>query len=325
MEENKNLDTAWSTLLAVFTPPLYAQTSPDEAEFVVAENGFPGEDFFEEDLPIWDEEDVLVSAVGYRQFINRAPAVATVITAEDIKTMGATNIEQVLETVPGLHVSRYPSQATPIYIFRGIYGSFSPQVLVMLNGIPLTNLDFGRPVTWGGFQVEALSRIEVIRGPGSAVYGAEAFSGTINLITKGADEVKGFEGGIRYGSFDTEEGWLTYGGDVAGFEAAFFMEYHKTDGHKERIGADAQSYYDGLAGTSASYAPGAVSSSHNDLNIRLDIVRGDWQFRAGFQRQDDIGAYAGVAQALDPDNRYRGDRWNADLTWRDPKFTDVVQ
>ena len=56
---------------------------------------------------------------------------------------------------------------------------------MLINGIPITNLFQGdRNLVWGGMPVEAISRIEVIRGPGSALYGADAFAGVINIVTK---------------------------------------------------------------------------------------------------------------------------------------------
>ena len=124
-------------------------------------------------IELYGDEDVISIATGSAQPISKAPAVATVITAKDIKEMGATDIDEVLETVPGLHVSRRAANYTPIYTFRGIYATENPQVLMLVNGISINNLFVGdRSQVWGGMPVENISRIEVIRGPGSAVYGA---------------------------------------------------------------------------------------------------------------------------------------------------------
>ena len=129
-------------------------------------------DYDEEEalIELYGDEEIISIATGSAQPISRAPAVATVITAKDIKEIGATDIDEVLETVPGLHVSRGAAGYLPIYTFRGIYTSANPQVLMLVNGISINNLFGGdRGRVWGGMPVEAISRIEVIRGPGSAV------------------------------------------------------------------------------------------------------------------------------------------------------------
>lgn len=274
-------------------------------------------------LALYGDEEILSIATGSYQPVAKAPAVATVITAEDIKAMGATDISEALEAVPGLHVSNSYQMATPIYTFRGIYSTFNPQVLIMVNGIPINTLFVGSPDTiWGGMPVEAVSRIEVLRGPGSAIYGADAFAGVINVITKQADEVDGLEVGVRIGSFDTDDEWFSYGGNLGGYDVAFFLEHHKTDGHQERIDADAQTFFDNLYGTSASYAPGSASTSKDNIDLHLDLSRGNWRLRAALQRNHNLGVYTGVARALDPNNRNKMERWSGDLTWHDPEFTD---
>ena len=122
----------------------------------------PGDDMIamaEEDalLAIYGDEEILSIATGSYQPVAKAPAVATVITAEDIRNMGATDIDQVLEAVPGLHVSRAFYNANPLYTFRGIYSEYNEQVLLLINGIPQTAQHAGdRHPAWGGMRVEAI-------------------------------------------------------------------------------------------------------------------------------------------------------------------------
>ena len=89
-------------------------------------------------LQLYGDEDFISIATGVVQPIAKAPAVASVITASEIKSMGATDIDQILETVPGLHVSRSPIY-NPLFVFRGIHSDFNPQVLILVNGVPLSN------------------------------------------------------------------------------------------------------------------------------------------------------------------------------------------
>jgi len=138
-------------------------------------------------------------ATGTAKPAYQSAAVTTVITAEQIKTMGATELHQVLETVPGLHVSIQAVTNDPMYSMRGIRNEVNSEVLVMLNGTRFSVPYKGSSMTGMVLPVEAIKQIEVIRGPGSALYGADAFAGVINIITKKAEDIDGTEVGIRGG------------------------------------------------------------------------------------------------------------------------------
>jgi iron complex outermembrane receptor protein len=219
--------------------------------------------------------------------VGKAPAVASVITAEDIKAIGATDIDEALETVPGLHVARSNIGYNPIYSFRGISSQLNQQVLLMINGIPITHAYAGdRSLMWGGMPVQAIARIEVVRGSGSAVYGADAAAGVINIITKTKQDINGTEVGGRFGSFGTYDGWAMHGDTWAGFDVAAMVEYHDTAGQKSIVDIDLQSQFDNSPlNTHASRAPGPVSLSRNNLDARLDLSRGSWRWRGGLQQR----------------------------------------
>lgn len=257
--------------------------------------------------------DEISIATGSPMPIYLAPAIASVITADDIKRLGARDLDELLETVPGLHVSRSTNGYNPIYIIRGIYSAFNPQVLILINGIPITNLYFGdRGQVWGGMPVNAIERIEIIRGPGSAVYGADAYAGTINIITKDADDIDGASAGIRTGSFNTNDFWFMNDFSIGGWQSALILEYRNTDGHNGTITTDAQTFFDNLTGTQASLAPGDINTNAELLDIRLDMRKAAWKFRLGLQDRE-IGTGAGVAQALDPSGRGEARRISLDL------------
>ena len=264
----------------------------------------------------------LTVATGAEQSTAHAPAVTTVITAQDIEAIGATDLDEVLETVPGLHVSRSTVLHNPIYTIRGIHSPDNPEVLILINGISTKKLFYGnRGRAWGGMPVNAIARIEIIRGPGSAVFGADAFSGVINIITKGVEDIKGTEIGMRVGAFNTQDAWLLHGSQQSGFDIAAMLEYRKTDGHQEIVEADGQTYFDKVHGTNVSYAPGPINLSRRNLDARLDISRGNWQLRSGYQGRRNVGTGVGMTQVLDPVGYYEADRINADLTYHNPTFT----
>jgi iron complex outermembrane receptor protein len=263
-------------------------------------------------------------ATGGEQSLSRAPAVATVITAKDIEAMGAQNLDQVLEAVPGLHVSLSSIRFSPIYSIRGIYASSNPQVLLLVNGIPLTQM-------WQGdrgassFPVADISRIEVIRGPGSAVYGADAFAGVINIITKSAEEKSGVRINALGGSFDTAQASILYGSkdnEYWGFDIAFSIEYFETEGDKDRtIESDAQTIFDDVYGTNASLAPGPVDTRNKWLDTRLDLKHNDLQFRIWNWQRKDVGVGPGLSQALDPTGRGDANNYLVDFTYHNPTLS----
>ncbi len=270
----------------------------------------------EEDLALaYGDKNFVSIATGSQQPVSRAPAVATVITARDIEAMGATDLNQVLESVPGLHVSVSSQAYNPLYTFRGIVSGYNAQVLMLVNGIPITTVFTGnRGQAWGGMPLENVARIEVIRGPGSALYGADAFSGVINVITKTANDIKGTEYGVRAGSFNTRDGWIQHGGSLGPLKAAFYLRVAHTDGQDGVIERDLQSSLDTLYSTDASLAPGSVNTRTNALDARTDLSYRQWRFRAAYQKRE-VGIGAGLAESLDPNGVAPESRLYVDLSY----------
>jgi len=271
----------------------------------------------EELLMLYGGEEMVSIATGRSQPVNTAPAIATVITGKDIESMGARDLDEVLETVPGLHVIPDSAGYRSKYVIRGIYSEFNPQVLMMVNGIPITNMLFGdRGQAWGGMPIQNIARIEVIRGPGSAVYGADAVAGTINIITKTANDIDGIEAGVTYGSYNSKQGWFLSGSHISNWDVALAVQLQTTDGQDSIIDADAQTGFDNLLGTTASLAPGSVNLGRDLIDARIDISNGPWTIRAGYAGAKNGETGAGAAQALDPTGRAEGDRINADVTYK---------
>ncbi|TNF07523.1 MAG: TonB-dependent receptor [Gammaproteobacteria bacterium] len=267
-------------------------------------------------MSLYGGEEFISIATGMTQPIAKAPAVASVVTAKEIEKMGARDIDEVLETIPGLHVARGTNGYNSIYTFRGIYADFNPQVLMLINGIPITNLFQGdRNLGWGGMPVQAISRIEVIRGPGSALYGADAFAGVINIVTHEANGEDHFEAGARYGTHNTKEYWVSKSGAVGDVKFYGIFEALKTDGFDEIIESDAQSVLDSFTFTSASNAPGSVNMQRENYDARLELVYHNFTARAGAQVRSHGGDGAGISQALVDGNGVSSKRINADLTY----------
>jgi outer membrane receptor for ferrienterochelin and colicins len=266
----------------------------------------------------YGDKSTISITTGFAQPITRAPAVATVITAQDIEAMGATDLNEVMETVPGVHVSHSTLGYAPIYQFRGITSADNAEVLMLQNGIPMTSVFLGdRGATWAGLPVDNIARIEVIRGPGSALYGADAYAGVINIITKTAADINGTQVGARVGSFNSKDAWLLHGGQVGDIQVAGYLRLGHTDGARETIAADAQTVWDSLFHTQASHAPGPTDLGYDSVDGSIDLAYQKWRFRGGLKQRNNVESGPGVAQALDPTGRNFSKRITADLTYQD--------
>lgn len=284
----------------------------------------PAEVSEEEELAmIYGDKSSVSIATGTAQPLRRAPAVATVITAEEIASMGATDLDQVLETVPGMHVARSAINYEPLYVTRGIFSGSNPQILVLQNGVPMTTLLTGsRGPLWGGYPLENVARIEILRGPGSALYGADAYSGVINIITKSAAETAGTQFAAGAGSFNTRDAYVQHGGKMGHADVAAYLRVGSTDGFRQTITADAQSARDKVFGTHASLAPGPVNVGYDAVDGNINVGLEKWRLRADYKLRSDMGTGAGIASALDPVGKERSERITTDIGWSDAEFAD---
>ncbi len=253
----------------------------------------------------YGDEEFISLATGSKKLIKKAPSVATVITAEDIRNMGARNLSEVLDTVPGLHVSKSGQNMAPEFWFRGISTTFTPQTLFMVNGTSTKSVVRGDNHTvWGEYPIHAIERIEVIRGPGSALYGADAFSGVINIITKKADENTLNEFGAKVGSFDTVNTWFNGQFSLGSWKVAANFEYLSSDGYKGIIDADAQSAIDQFGESPISLAPGYLNVGFDALDIWFSAENDLFNIDLGFQERGDVGTGQGPTEVLDSNGRY---------------------
>lgn len=272
---------------------------------------------------VYGDRYTISLATGSQQPLRRAPAVATVITAQDIAAMGATDLDDVLESVAGLHVSRTNTYTTSMYLIRGVFAQNNPQTLLLMNGVPVTTMLVGnRGNLWSGYPLEHIARIEIIRGPGSALYGADAYSGVINVVTKSAADTPGTQIGVRTGSFQSRDVWVQHGGKWGAVDVAAYLRTGRTDGFDKTLEADAQTRTDRAFGTRASLAPGPVNTGYDAVDANLDLAYDKWRWRMGYKMRDNIRVGAGVASALDPVGREQSVRTTTDLSWSDLRMAN---
>jgi iron complex outermembrane receptor protein len=166
---------------------------------------------------------------------SRVPAAVYVLTAEDIRRSGVTSIPEALRLVPGMEVARVDANKWAVSS-RGFNSRSANKLLVMIDGRTIYDFLFSG-VLWETKDVtlENVDRIEVIRGPGGAIWGANAVNGVINIITKPASET---QGGLIEAAIGTEE--RAFGAVRYGFEAGdtghmrvFAMGWDRDEGFLE--------------------------------------------------------------------------------------------
>jgi outer membrane receptor for ferrienterochelin and colicin len=143
------------------------------------------------EMLLFEQIPTVVTAARKEQLATQAPMSMTVITREEIRASGAIAIPDVLRMVPGLDVMQ-PTATDWEVNARGLNQGMSNKMLVMVDGRVVYRYLYGNTV-WETLPVvlEDIERIEIVRGPGSSLYGANAFSGVINIITRSVQSAAG--------------------------------------------------------------------------------------------------------------------------------------
>jgi iron complex outermembrane recepter protein len=167
------------------------------------------------DLTDLMQMDVTITSAARRaQAGGDAAAAVFVLTREDIRRSGADSIPELLRVVPGMQVARINNQSWMVTA-RGFSSRFANKLLVLVDGRSIYTHNFSG-VLWEDQHVplEEIERIEVVRGPGGALWGANAVNGIINIITRNADQVHGLDGTVRVAADDRSTG-MHLGGKTA--------------------------------------------------------------------------------------------------------------
>src|SRR5262245_21252895 len=169
----------------------------------------------------------ITSATLLEEPAHTAPATVYVITSDEIEHLGLRDLKDVLALVPGIDTM------DPHFFLlggqRGFVGSFS-QSLLLIDGREMNNLIAGETFISNQFRLNNVKQIEIINGPGSAVYGANALGGVINIITKTQNDFKGVELTGLAGSWRTYEAGAVFGWRRPNIGIRGGVSYYDTDG-----------------------------------------------------------------------------------------------
>ncbi|MBD3241317.1 MAG: TonB-dependent receptor [Chitinivibrionales bacterium] len=158
------------------------------------------------------EVPTVITASRREQLLSESPVAVYVVTAEDIKYYGATSIPDALRMVPGLDVVTLGVRNQGVAIRESFSDVYSSKLLVMVDNRTVYWDTYG-VVLWELLPVgvDDIAQIEIVRGPLSSLYGPNAYSGVINIITKDAEELEGVSIGLRGGEYGTVIGSIQFG------------------------------------------------------------------------------------------------------------------
>jgi iron complex outermembrane receptor protein len=153
-----------------------------------------------------------------------------VITQDDIRRSGLTKLPEIFRLVPGVQVAQVNANEWAVSV-RGFNSLYSDKLLVLVDGRSLYNRGFSG-VFWDGQNMMAsdIERIEVIRGPGGTVWGANAVNGVINIITKSAAQTKGTAVELSAGNFERDSGAIRYGGALGNVNYRVYSQWSEHAG-----------------------------------------------------------------------------------------------
>ncbi len=172
----------------------------------------------------------VVTASGYIQTSATAPSTIQVITEKQIAERGYEQLEDALRDVPGIDMIHLHGYVPTLIYFRGMYGAENLRALLMIDGIPENNIIGSNDMAGPAYSLHNVKRIEIIWGPASALYGANAFGGVINIITKRGADIDGFQLEKSIGSFNAASTKIMYGINRSGFDISASGSIYSTDG-----------------------------------------------------------------------------------------------
>lgn len=243
--------------------------------------------------------------------LDEAPSIVSVITGDEIKNMGARDVRDALNTLPGILIGSHGQRIE----IRGISTVYSEKVLLLIDGFRINNSLNGTGMRFLDLMVDNIKQIEIIRGPGSALYGANAFIAVINVITKSASDINGVQLTAGGGSFSTQHYSL-----LAGYQ---FDEF-QISGHFDILDSNGAEYYiekDALHGQPGGLSPGDTAWPEEKYDFGLKMKYHDLNFNLRGMAKRDYNEYVGVALALNDETHQDFDQLFGELAYT-RAFTD---
>ncbi|MBF0461925.1 MAG: TonB-dependent receptor [Magnetococcales bacterium] len=222
------------------------------------------------------------------------PGMVTVLYGDDLAAKGVTRVLDAFALVPGMHVS------FENLVVRGVDKWGSGKVKILLNGNPVNHSVTANPAPPLSLPIQAIERIEIVRGPGSAVYGENAFLAVINIVTR-TEGKRGFAG---YGRYETYAGggYYTYTSPESGLTMNLNLAGFSSDGARVMSGPDILSS-PAINQPGISYAPGPVIDKKQQRSGILTLSYEKWSLEARYLESATSDGFGATDALPPPDDR----------------------
>ena len=231
------------------------------------------------DVALFVETEVLVAGATRRVAkLSEAPGTITVIDGGELEEWGALTLEEALRYVTSITFA--PGSVSLTTKIRDIEQPFANKVLLLVDGRIVNSVFRGHHFVDLGQPIDAVARIEVVRGPGSALYGANAFAGFINVVTKRGDQIEGVQGRVTAGSDGLVHGNALAGDRKNGRNWVVDARWARSDG-EDLIN------------------PLEPNAQHEDLHLMAHLGKGDSKGETWFARFELTDVEQGVPGTFD--------------------------
>jgi iron complex outermembrane receptor protein len=274
---------------------------------------------FAADIPVSQAPPVVVTATRFEEAQRDLPVGVTVVSAEDIRRSTASSLAELLSRFAGIHSRDNTGGPDRQIDMRGFGITGDQNTLVLVNGQRLSEIELVSPAL-SGIPLNAIERIEIMRGGGAVLYGGGATGGTINIITRtpppGEKSAVLFGGGGTYGTTDARVS-ATLSGERAGLAVSasrLDSDNYRVNNHARQRNAEVAARF----GDTARYV--SIKLGGDDQDLRNPGVRTSAQLvtdRRGATTPDDFSSRNGSRANLGAGWRFGGNDLAVNLAWRD--------
>jgi outer membrane cobalamin receptor len=193
----------------------------------------------QQEKPVFSMEEIIVIASKYPQELLDSVASVEIITKEEIAVSQSENLAGIISNIAGLEIVDYGSPGDVKAV--SIRGSSPEQVLIMIDGQVVNDPQTGK-IDLGLIPADIIEKVEIYHGPASALYGANALGGVINILTRSGEVDSKGTAEVHFGSYYTQKYQLSY--QNRGDDMSYYLtgQFYKTDGERENSQLDKTSF-----------------------------------------------------------------------------------
>lgn len=221
------------------------------------------------------------SASKFEQKVTQAPSAVSIVSADDIARYGYRTLADILRSVRGFYT--FSDRKYEYIGVRGFgrLGDFNGRILVLVDGHRINDsvYDYAPIGTDFPLDVDLIKRVEIVRGPGSSLYGTNAFFAVINIITKGGEDYELSEWSVTAGNFGQRQGRVTLGNSFSNGMDMLLSASVFADAGQKRL------YYPEYDDPATNNGIAENLDEYSATKLFLKLARGDFTLQAGYGRR----------------------------------------